>query len=96
MHESGVHRVYLYKEANDEGLAREVLEILPGLSLAFEVEPLGMLFALAACALGVSTWGFAAFVRSYLIPQMIANLYLCAITFMQHTHEDVPHFDDAE
>ena len=23
---------------------------------------------------------------------MIANFYLCAITFMQHTHPDVPHF----
>ena len=25
---------------------------------------------------------------------MITNFYLCAITFMQHTHPDVPHFDD--
>jgi len=56
----------------------------------------GMALAIACCALGASTWGFAALVRSYLIPQMIANFYLCAITFMQHTHPDVPHFDDAE
>ena len=41
-----------------------------------------------------ATWGTIAFIRSYLIPQMITNFYLCAITFMQHTHPDVPHFDD--
>ena len=25
---------------------------------------------------------------------MITNFYLCAITYLQHTHPDVPHFDD--
>ena len=32
----------------------------------------------------------------YLLPQMVANFYLCAITFMQHTHPDVPHFNEDE
>ena len=54
----------------------------------------GLMLCLAACGLGIYTWGTIAFVRSYLIPQMITNFYLCAITFMQHTHPDVPHFDD--
>ena len=32
--------------------------------------------------------------RCYLLPQMITNHYLTSITFMQHTHPDVPHFND--
>jgi len=55
---------------------------------------IGMFFALVGCGMGVYTFGFAALVRSYLIPQMICNFYLAAITFMQHTHPEVPHFDD--
>ena len=34
--------------------------------------------------------------RYYIVPQMIANFYLAMITFMQHTHPDVPHFQDDE
>lgn len=32
----------------------------------------------------------------YFIPQMIVNIYLTCITFMQHTHEAVPHYDEDE
>jgi len=32
----------------------------------------------------------------YLVPQTICNFYLCAITFMQHTHADVPHFEGSD
>ena len=60
------------------------------------ISNVGMAFAIAACAVGMHTWGLLAFVRSYLIPQMICNFYLCSITFMQHTHPDVPHFDDSQ
>jgi multicomponent Na+:H+ antiporter subunit D len=38
-----------------EALAFTVLDILPGLSLSFEVEPLGMLFALVASSLWILT-----------------------------------------
>lgn len=37
----------------------ELLEVLPGLALAFEVEPLGMLFALVASSLWIITTVFA-------------------------------------
>merc|ERR1711871_1540272 len=33
----------------------------------------GMVFALLGCGMGIYTWGMLAFVRSYLIPQMICN-----------------------
>ena len=42
----------------------------------------------------VQTYGFVEVFRTYIVPQMIANFYLCAITFMQHTHPDVPHFNE--
>ena len=38
----------------------------------------------------------AAVARAYLVPQMVTNFYLVTITFMHHTHPDVPHFDGAE
>lgn len=56
----------------------------------------GVLFALAAIGLGIHNYGFFDVWRYYIVPQMIANFYLCMITFMQHTHPDVPHFNDDE
>jgi omega-6 fatty acid desaturase (delta-12 desaturase) len=54
----------------------------------------GMVIALVGIAMAINTFGFYEVGRTYLVPQMIANFYLCMITFMQHTHEDVPHFDE--
>ena len=51
----------------------------------------GMVAMLAVLGLCVRSFGLGAVVRVYLLPQMVANFYLCAITFMQHTHPDVPH-----
>ncbi len=46
----------LYQRVNEGGLAPVVLgEVLPGLEIAFEVEPLGMLFALVASFLWIVT-----------------------------------------
>lgn len=56
----------------------------------------GLLIALAGIAYAISTLGFFEVWRSYLVPVWIANFYLAMITFMQHTHPDVPHFEDAE
>ncbi len=56
----------------------------------------GMVAALAVIGACVQKWGFAAIFFNYLVPQTIANFYLCAITFMQHTHTDVPHFNGGE
>lgn len=53
----------------------------------------GCLLTLAVLAACVQKWGFAVVFTNYLVPQTICNFYLCAITFMQHTHVDVPHFD---
>ena len=57
---------------------------------------LGMIACLAVLAKCVSVWGFSAVFFNYLVPQTICNFYLCAITFMQHTHESVPHFNSEE
>jgi len=54
---------------------------------------LGMLLGLAGVCGSIATWGLATVVKVYLIPQTICNFYLTSITFMQHTHPDVPHFD---
>mmetsp|Transcript_24536 Transcript_24536/g.80782 ORF Transcript_24536/g.80782 Transcript_24536/m.80782 type:complete len:387 (-) Transcript_24536:401-1561(-) len=54
---------------------------------------LGMLLMGGVLAWCVSVWGASAVCFNYLVPQTVCNFFLCAITFMQHTHEAVPHFD---
>ena len=49
-----VCQIYQALNAGDD-LAVEILEVIPGLSLAFAVEPLGMLFALVASFLWIVT-----------------------------------------
>lgn len=56
----------------------------------------GMLIAFALIALGIRHFGFLEVARSYWLPQIGANCYLAVITFMQHTHPDVPHFMDEQ
>jgi len=56
----------------------------------------GMVVAGIVIAYAVSIFGFWPVVRSYFIPQMEANFYLAIITLLQHTHEDVPHFEDEQ
>ena len=57
---------------------------------------IGMVLGGAAVLAAVHTWGLAMVVKVYLIPQCICNFYLTSITFMQHTHPDVPHFGPDE
>jgi|EP00324_Dicrateria_rotunda_P009597 omega-6 fatty acid desaturase (delta-12 desaturase) len=54
---------------------------------------IGMLLGLAVVLLSVKHYGLWVVFRNYLMPQTITNFYLTSITFMQHTHPDVPHFD---
>jgi len=54
---------------------------------------LAMGAVLVALAFQYGLGNVAAF---YLVPQMIVNIYLTCITFMQHTHEAVPHYDEDE
>jgi omega-6 fatty acid desaturase (delta-12 desaturase) len=56
----------------------------------------GMFLTFAALALAVKNCGFFAVAMAYWVPQIGANFYLAAITFMQHTHPDVPHFEDED
>lgn len=56
----------------------------------------GMLLSMVVLGMCVFEWGVLAVFLNYLVPQTICNFYLCAITFMQHTHEAVPHFNSEE
>lgn len=42
------------------------------------------------------TWGWAWLVKSYVIPYLIVNFWLVTITFLQHTHPNLPHYEDEE
>ena len=42
------------------------------------------------------TMGTAWLIKTYLIPYLIVNHWLVLITFLQHTHPKLPHFDDRE
>jgi len=57
---------------------------------------LGMLAGAALVVSCMHTFGVATVFKVYLVPQMICNFYLTSITFMQHTHPDVPHFGSEE
>ena len=39
-------------------------------------------------------WGWLA--KAYVMPWLVVNFWLVAITFLQHTHPRLPHYDDAE
>merc|ERR1711920_20472 len=61
--------------------------------LASNAGMLAMLAVLAAC---ISQHGFFKVFGLYGVPQVICNFYLCVITYMQHTHADVPHFESED
>lgn len=52
----------------------------------------GMVAMTAVLAYWCQLFGVKQIALLYLAPQMIVNIYLTCITFMQHTHEEVPHF----
>jgi len=56
----------------------------------------GMVAMLGVLGYACQVFGVRQMVALYLIPQMIVNIYLTCITFMQHTHEAVPHYDEKE
>jgi len=56
----------------------------------------GMVAAASVLAYLCKVYGCGQMAALYLAPQMIVNIYLTCITFMQHTHEHVPHYDDKE
>lgn len=52
----------------------------------------GFFTAFAAMLYSMYVFGVWPVVAVYLIPQMVVNHYLTSITFMQHTHPEIPHF----
>lgn len=42
------------------------------------------------------TLGWAWLVKSYVVPYLIVNFWLVTITFLQHTHPNLPHYEDEE
>ena len=44
----------------------------------------------------VSTFGFWWVVRVYGVPLMIVNAWLVLVTYLQHTHPALPHYDSTE
>ncbi len=52
----------------------------------------GVLSAGILLAYVVHTYGWAAVVRSYIVPWAAANHWIVMITFMQHTDPSLPHF----
>ncbi|KAJ9514717.1 hypothetical protein QJQ45_028402 [Haematococcus lacustris] len=42
------------------------------------------------------TFGFMWLLKMYIIPYLVVNHWLVMITFLQHTHPSLPHYDDKE
>jgi len=57
---------------------------------------IGMLVSAIGLSYLAAHFGMFEMWRSYVVPQVICNFYLAAITYMQHTHPDVPHFEDEQ
>lgn len=43
-----------------------------------------------------AAWGFWSVVRIYGVPLLVVNGWLVLITFLQHTHPSLPHYDSSE
>jgi omega-6 fatty acid desaturase (delta-12 desaturase) len=56
--------------------------------------------ALAAVLYGLyglaNAYGWAWLAKVYIVPYLIVNFWLVMITFLQHTHPQLPHYDDSE
>lgn len=57
---------------------------------------IGLLGMLATLGYLGNTMGWLWVVRVYLIPYLIVNHWLVTITFLQHTHPALPHYDSSE
>ncbi|KAI9184009.1 hypothetical protein H9P43_003062 [Blastocladiella emersonii ATCC 22665] len=56
------------------------------------ISDVGVLAMLGALGYAGSVFGAAALVKFYVIPYLFVNMWLVIITFLQHTHRDLPHY----
>lgn len=42
------------------------------------------------------SFGWPWLVKTYVLPYLVVNFWLVCITFLQHTHPNLPHYDDNE
>ncbi|KAI9222097.1 fatty acid desaturase-domain-containing protein [Blastocladiella britannica] len=56
---------------------------------------IGVFATLGALGYASSVFGLAAIVKFYVIPYLFVNMWLVLITYLQHTHEDLPHYTPA-
>lgn len=66
------------------------------LHLQIIASDLGIAAALYGLYYAGLTWGWAWLVKSYVIPYIIVNFWLVTITYLQHTHPNLPHYEDEE
>jgi omega-6 fatty acid desaturase (delta-12 desaturase) len=56
--------------------------------------------ALAVVAWGLynlaQAYGWPWLVKTYIIPYLVVNFWLVMITYLQHTHPNLPHYEDGE
>lgn len=60
------------------------------------VSDLGLVAVLWMLHSAAQAHGLLWLLKVYVGPLMVVNFYLVLITFLQHTHPSLPHFDDAE
>lgn len=56
------------------------------------VSDVGLLVAFAALAYAVYASSLSAVLCYYFVPYLIVNFFLVTITYLQHTHRDIPHY----
>jgi fatty acid desaturase len=69
-----------------------ILHFLAGIVLS-DLGIAAVVYALYKAGL---TFGWAWLVKSYVVPYLIVNFWLVTITFLQHTHPNLPHYEDEE
>jgi len=57
---------------------------------------IGLFTAFAVLAYAIYTWGFVTVGAYYILPEMVVNLHLVLITYLQHTDVFMPHFRGKE
>eukprot|EP00879_Flechtneria_rotunda_P030540 GHRR01033184.1.p1 GENE.GHRR01033184.1~~GHRR01033184.1.p1 ORF type:complete len:313 (+),score=84.96 GHRR01033184.1:562-1500(+) len=56
----------------------------------------GLAAALYVLYMAAQTWGWFWLIKVYVVPYLFVNFWLVTITYLQHTHPNLPHYEDDE
>eukprot|EP00879_Flechtneria_rotunda_P031806 GHRR01034790.1.p1 GENE.GHRR01034790.1~~GHRR01034790.1.p1 ORF type:complete len:103 (-),score=17.55 GHRR01034790.1:424-732(-) len=65
-------------------------------ALQIVLSDFGLAAALYVLYMAAQTWGWFWLIKVYVVPYLFVNFWLVTITYLQHTHPNLPHYEDDE